>query len=906
MDTAEILSHILIVLIAAKVAAEVAERIGIPAVVGEIVAGILVGPSVLNAIGEGDEVLRTLGEIGVILLLLEVGLEMDLRELGKVGRTSFLVATVGVAAPLVLGFGALSFVGEDFNTALFLGAALTATSVGITARVFGDLRALATQEARVVLGAAVADDVMGLVVLTVVVRLVTEGSVSALSVAGIIAVAVLFLFLGGAAGLRIAPTLFGAIDRLARTPGTLVALALAFTLAFAELANQAKLAPIIGAFLAGLALSRADQGERVRRELTPIGHVLIPVFFLQIGVDVDVSAFGHGEVLRDAAILLVVAVVGKLLSPLGAIGSPVDKPLVGLGMLPRGEVGLIFATIGLQTGVLSEHLYAALLLVVLATTLVTPPLLKLRYQKLRADDTRPSIPLDTPPPDGGWLRVARDEVDLADRPPDGLVVPLAFDAAIPLARRRPSEALLDWLADVRISSVTFDPELRSKLLDVIERGNARSWRFLESSGVLAAALPELAAALRRRAGEGIWLDATRTHSLQTTDRLRMLHPDDPIALEVRSLEHIDRFLLAAFLIEWLEDDPGPERIAAAVLDRIRVDPGDRAAILEHLYDRRLLWSAVHQPGALSEERVLELAAHLDTPERARTLYLLSALRTDDRERWEVQRLRALYELVQATLADDTLAGSEARSLAERRRADAAVLVGDQPGALERLASAPRAYVLRTPTTALANHARLLDPRPARSPRVSVARADDVGWWIDVAWHDEPGRLAAITKVLADHGLSIDDGVLATWPDGAVLDSFHVPLGARPDANALAEDFDAAANAPMESMPLPDAEVTFDNAASPWHTVCEVRCTDRPGLLHALATSLAAAQIEVRSANVSAHDGLVIDRFEVTDHDGAKLSAEEIERARDLVRTGAIARRRRFGRRLGVRVPSANH
>ena len=148
------------------------------------------------------------------------------------------------------------------------------------------------------------------------------------------------------------------------------------------------------------------------------------------------------------------------------------------------------------------------------------------------------------------------------------------------------------------------------------------------------------------------------------------------------------------------------------LHRLDLEPADRDAVLEHVRDRNLLWSAVHQPGALSEERVLELAAHLDTPERARALYLLSALRSEGRERWEIQRLRALYELVQATLADDSLTGGEARSLAERRRADAAALVGDQPGALERLAAAPRAYVLRTPTTALANHARLLDPPPA--------------------------------------------------------------------------------------------------------------------------------------------------------------------------------------------------
>src|SRR5438067_7276232 len=251
MNVSSVLSDILVVLIAAKLAAEGAERIGVPAVVGEILAGVVIGPSMLGLVGSADETLRTLGEIGVILLLLEVGLEMDLQELGSVGRASMLVATAGVITPMLLGIGAMELIGFDFKTALFVAAALTATSVGITARVFGDLGALATTEARVVLGAAVADDVMGLVVLTVVVRLVTEGSVSILSVLGIVAVAVGFLVFGAGIGLRISGPFFRLVSRFSRTSGTLVAMALAFTLAFARLADTAKLAPIVGAFVAG-------------------------------------------------------------------------------------------------------------------------------------------------------------------------------------------------------------------------------------------------------------------------------------------------------------------------------------------------------------------------------------------------------------------------------------------------------------------------------------------------------------------------------------------------------------------------------------------------------------------------------------------------------------------------------
>jgi Kef-type K+ transport system membrane component KefB len=402
MDITEVLRDILIVLVAAKLAAEGAERVGVPPVVGEILAGILIGPSLFGLVGSGDEVLRTLGEIGVILLLLEVGMEMNLSELGRVGRASLLVASVGVVAPMVLGTGAMHLLGHDFNTSLFIGAALTATSVGITARVFGDLRALATTEARVVLGAAVADDVMGLVVLTVVVRLVTEGSVSLLSILGIVGIALAFLLISGLVGTRLAPPLFSAIERASRSTGTMIALALAFTLAFAELASLARLAPIVGAFVAGLALGRSRQRERIGRELAPVGHLFIPVFFLQIGIDVDVSRFVNRAVLVTAAALVVVATLGKLLSPLGAIGTPGDRWLIGIGMLPRGEVGLIFATIGLQSGVLDPSLYAALLLVVLITTLATPQLLKMRYAAVSKEvRTRaPSPTTEMPAGDG--------------------------------------------------------------------------------------------------------------------------------------------------------------------------------------------------------------------------------------------------------------------------------------------------------------------------------------------------------------------------------------------------------------------------------------------------------------------------------------------------------------------------
>jgi Na+:H+ antiporter len=901
MDVAEVLRNILVVLIAAKVAAEVAERIGVPAVVGEIVAGILVGPSVLGWVGHGDEVLHVLGEIGVILLLLDVGLEMDLVELGRVGRASFLVAVVGVVTPLVLGLGAMeAFVADDVNTSLFVGAALTATSVGITARVFTDLRAMATTEARVVLGAAVADDVIGLVVLTVVVRLVTEGSVSLVSVAGIIAGAVAFLVVGVFVGMRVAPPLFRAVARSSRSSGTLVALALAFTLAFAELADVAKLAPIVGAFVAGIALNRSDQADRIRRELTPVGHLFIPVFFLQIGIDADIAAFGRLGVLRDAAILLVVAVVGKLVSPLGAIGTPGDKPLIGLGMLPRGEVGLIFATIGLQTGVLGDELYAALLLVVLVTTLATPQLLKVRYAGLARGAPRTGPPPDTPEPDGGWLEVSGDEVRLRATPPDAAALPVALAAAIAVGRNRPGADLLDWLAGLPDTPLAWDAATRDQLLDVVERGNARGWRFLETTGVLDRSLPELAEAVRRRHDEPFTIDPLQPYRFPAMERLRRLDADDPLALEIRALDHIDRLFLAALLADAFDEMGDAVARSRALLDRIGIDPDDRAAVVAVVADRDLLWSAARQPGALGEEKVLQLASHLETPERARLLYTVSALRSEGHEAWEEARLRSLHELVQAALDRPELTGPDARGLVDLRRLEATSLVDGRVRLVERIAHAPQSYVLRQPPDAIARHAQLVTPLPGRhEARVRTGRAGEQRWWVEVGARDRRALLATVTAALAAAGHDVAEAVVVTWDDGAAVEAFTVLGDALPDGVALAAAIEAGFGAVPTAAPLPDAEVVFDNVASPWHTVAEVRSVDRPALLHDVAAVFDAAGASVLAASLTAGDDLVVDRFELTDRDGAKLGPAHEEAIRRLLRDGVAPPRRRFGRRPGL-------
>ncbi len=473
MDVGAVLLDILIVLVAAKIAAELAERVGIPGVVAEIVAGVLIGPSVLGMV-DLNETLSVLGEIGVILLLLQVGLEMDLGELGAVGRASMSVAVIGVVVPMITGFAVAEVFAYSDNTALFLGAALAATSVGITARVFSDLRALATVEARTVLGAAVADDVLGLVILTVVVRVVSEGTISIASLLEIVGVAVGFLVVATVIGSKIAPPAFEWLHQRSRSAGTLVALALAFTLGFAELAEAAQLAPIVGAFVAGVALSRCKVKDRIERELAPVGHLFIPVFFLQIGIAVDVGQFFSPDVLGVAAVLFVVAVIGKLASALGVFGSPGDKWLIGFGMIPRGEVGLIFATIGLQQGVFGDDLYAAVLLVVLATTMLAPPLLK------RASPPDPGAPRSRDPARSrcpradGWTCTTVWWSSRRSRPARA-PCSVGLDAALVVADDvRPGPRLLDWLGnlgdtDAR-SGTTARPRSSSRCWGAARRG----------------------------------------------------------------------------------------------------------------------------------------------------------------------------------------------------------------------------------------------------------------------------------------------------------------------------------------------------------------------------------------------------------------------------------------------------
>ncbi|MEA2477723.1 MAG: hypothetical protein QOC87_1922 [Actinomycetota bacterium] len=394
-DVTPVLLHLLIVVVAAIAATQVADRLHTPAVVAEVVAGIVIGPSALGIVGS-DQFLRFLGELGIILLLAEVGLGMHLSELVSVGRSALLVALIGVALPFAGGYAAALAFGYPPTVAIFLGGALTATSVGITARVFSDLRALARVEARTILAAAVIDDVLGLIILSIVMKTATSGRVSAQEITVVLVLALLFLVVSAAAGGRFADLAFEGVESVTRSRGAFASVSLAFVLGFAALAGAAGLAPIVGGFIAGMSIAGSAHVDRVRRDLAPLVHLFVPIFFIQIGIDTHVERFLHPHVLLLGAALLAIAIVGKIAAAGGASGSSGDKVLIGLGMMPRGEVGLIFAGLGLRAGIIGQQLCASLLFVVLATTLVTPPVLRLRLARRGSSGPVGDMPMNPP------------------------------------------------------------------------------------------------------------------------------------------------------------------------------------------------------------------------------------------------------------------------------------------------------------------------------------------------------------------------------------------------------------------------------------------------------------------------------------------------------------------------------
>jgi len=394
-----------LILVVSKLFGELFERLRLPSVLGELIAGIILGGSLLAVVPSvagqvGYDTFHLLAEIGVCILLFEIGLETDLGDLIKVGPTSTLVAVVGVVAPFILGFFSIIMF-QKFGIlnadpqlvtiiAITVGATLTATSVGITARVLSDLNKLNTSEAKIILGAAVIDDILGLIILGVVSGLIEAfkgGSSAGLSLTGIITItfkAFGFLFLSIFIGNLVSKHIFNFIDKL-RVRGILFLFSIAFAFFYAYLANLMGLAPIVGAFAAGLVLRKINQFKIVEDNLKPLSDFFTPIFFVMIGAAVDIFVFnpfveGNTNVLIIALVLFLVAVIGKYISGYAVIKKTVNKMVVGIGMIPRGEVGLIFAQVGLNYGVFNSKLFSAVTVMVMLTTFVAPPLLQIAFK----------------------------------------------------------------------------------------------------------------------------------------------------------------------------------------------------------------------------------------------------------------------------------------------------------------------------------------------------------------------------------------------------------------------------------------------------------------------------------------------------------------------------------------------
>jgi Kef-type K+ transport system membrane component KefB len=374
-DFGALLLAIAAMLAAAKILGDLFESFGQPAVLGEMTAGILLGPSVVGLVDPHQAEIAALSEIGVIILLFQIGLETDLKKLASVGGAAAAVALVGVVVPFALGYYVSLALGLASMPALVMGAALTATSVGITARVLSDLGRLQDPESQVVLGAAVIDDVVGLVILAVVAAMVAGGAVTPALVGRLTLTAFGFIAVALLVGRFVVPRLFGVLEHYLNGPSLpLLAITVAFLVAV--LAKSVGSALIIGAFTAGLLFGGTKQHHAIEKGVVQIGYFFVPLFFVAVGALVDVRNFADPRVLLVGGVITVVAVLGKVVAGFAPFWFPGRKLVIGVGMVPRGEVGLIFASMGLGAKVFDGKLFAAAALMVMATTFVAPVVLR--------------------------------------------------------------------------------------------------------------------------------------------------------------------------------------------------------------------------------------------------------------------------------------------------------------------------------------------------------------------------------------------------------------------------------------------------------------------------------------------------------------------------------------------------
>ncbi|MFA4662691.1 cation:proton antiporter [Pyrococcus kukulkanii] len=378
----DVFLELALVLIIAKVFGYISLRLGFPAALGQLIGGIIIGPSLLNIVSYGPEV-RLLAELGVVILLFLAGLETDVEEFKHVGLSAFIIAVMGVFFPLLLGYVlGLAFGFSDIQ-ALFLGGILTATSVGLTTSILMEMKKLRTKVGTTILAAAVVDDILGIMILTILVAMNVRGSVRALDVVIILVEVALFFLAGiflGHPAIREALKLSERIT----LPETVTAFALAIMLFFAYLAEKFQIAGITGAYLAGILIATTEEAKKITDRIMTIGYSLfIPIFLVSIGIESDITVLLHVGLF--AGLYSLIAIISKIVGcGVGALMmkfKPIEALQIGVGMVPRMEVALIMANIALKEGVFDRGLFAIPVTMVVVTTLITPFLLKWAFSR---------------------------------------------------------------------------------------------------------------------------------------------------------------------------------------------------------------------------------------------------------------------------------------------------------------------------------------------------------------------------------------------------------------------------------------------------------------------------------------------------------------------------------------------
>lgn len=418
MVLSAVLLSLVVIYLASKIGGEICARIDLPPVLGELIGGVVVGISALHLLvfpeGGGDvkqsaivnllqasahlspaaaaavshsqsEVISILSELGVVLLLFEIGLESDLKELLRVGIQSTIVATVGVVVPFALGTaGLMVFFQISAVPAIFAGAALTATSIGITARVLAEIQRLSSREGQIIIGAAVIDDILGIIVLAVVASLAREGNVEVANVGLLIISASVFLVGSIWVGRLLNPYFVSLVDGM-KTRGQVLITALIAAFFLSYVAGIIQLEAILGAFACGLVLAETEKQRDLQDQIKPIADMFVPIFFVVVGARTDISVLNpfvpeNREGLLMASFLIAVAILGKIVTGLSVFGQAgINRWAIGVGMIPRGEVGLVFAAVGSASGALSKSLEAAIIVMVILTTFLAPPLLRVAF-----------------------------------------------------------------------------------------------------------------------------------------------------------------------------------------------------------------------------------------------------------------------------------------------------------------------------------------------------------------------------------------------------------------------------------------------------------------------------------------------------------------------------------------------